>query len=140
MAYGAGQISNKYIDEDLAAQRAQAFADIQRQSAMKLDSAMNAPDRRAAMRGEASLDTRQTQADALQGAITQAGSTALQDATIAGQNRSLSGTSEARAAAAGALAKAEDQAKSFNTNPGDVRFRGGPARLPARLDGGPRPT
>ena len=56
MAYGAGQVANKYIDQEIETQKAQAIADIQRNSAMAMDQYTNSPERRERMRGATAAD------------------------------------------------------------------------------------
>jgi hypothetical protein len=53
MAYGAGQIANQYIDQEIQTQKAQAIADIQRNSAIKLDEYNLSPDRQKTVRQNA---------------------------------------------------------------------------------------
>lgn len=56
-AAGAGaRVAEKYIDEDLAAQRAQMLADLQFQGQKRLDEYQNSPERRAALREQGVLD------------------------------------------------------------------------------------
>jgi len=125
VAYGAGQIANRYIDEELAQQRAQALADIQRSNAQQMDEYTNSPERRAKLRAQGSLDTQQTQADALKGETTRLADPALRQATIDSSNSIMSGTSAAKAAAEGASTLAKDENTSRDIPPGGQQVRGG---------------
>lgn len=126
---GAGSavesLSNKYIDQELAQQRAQALADIQLQSQKDLDSYTNSPGRREAMRGEAGKDYDAQAAGALRAKINEAQSTDLTDAEIARQNAITTGTLDTQAQAAGRMTRARTDNTGHDLKPGDQYFVGG---------------
>lgn len=59
-AAAGAAITSKYIDEQLAAQRAQMLSDLQLEGQKKLDAYTNDPTRREMLRGEAAKDTAAT--------------------------------------------------------------------------------
>jgi len=121
MVHGTGQLANKYIDESLAQQRAQALADIQQAMQVKSDQYLNSPERREAMRNQAGLDASATAAGALQADIARASSTPLQDATITATNRVAEGTLGPKVAAEAAITRAKSDNTAYSQNPGDQR-------------------
>jgi hypothetical protein len=107
MAYGAGQIANKYIDQEIDTQKAQAIADIQRQSAMQMDQYTNSPERRAAMREAAGQDT-----------IAQGAAARQVEVTNALDDRGNTSLNAAAAARAGAVARAGAENQAHDVAPG----------------------
>lgn len=106
-AYGAGQIANKYIDQEIDTQKAQAIADIQRNSAQAMDQYLNSDSRREAMRGQAGKDIVSNQAATDEAALASATNDRL--------NTSLSAVAAQRA---GATARATAQNTAHDVAPG----------------------
>jgi len=125
---GAGaaveSLANKYIDQELAQQRAQALADIQLQSQKDLDSYTNSPGRREAMRGEAGKDYDAQAAGALRAKINEAQSTDLTEAEIARTNRTAEGTADTAAKVAGKITRARTDNTGHDLKPGEKYFVG----------------
>lgn len=114
---GAENIANKYIDEDLATQRAQAIADIQRTSSLQTmqatDAYNNSPERQAMLTANAV---------ATQNALgTAKNATDLTGAINTATNPDLTAALAAREAAA---AKAKADNTPFDLAPGQSRFGG----------------
>lgn len=114
---GAAAVANKYIDEELAADRANLLADIQHQSAVRLDQYQLGAERQATLRGNA------TAATMAQGQATRASELdGLNDAAYQGAKRS-------KADADAADATARDVKRLETMTPAEV------AAANARLDG-----
>lgn len=125
MAYGAAQISNKYIDEEMAQQRAQAFADIQFQSNKKLDEYNNNAARREAMRVEGAKDDEAKSAAALRSKVAEASSPELTRADIERKNAITRGTLDADVEATGKITAVRTANTGHDLKPGDQYFVGG---------------
>ncbi len=119
----AASIANQYLTEELAQQRAQVIADIQRNSHMQTlretDAYTNDPTRRAGLRGMANEDALAAAGTADTIALNRAGNTALTEAEIARANRIKSGTVATDAESAAIVTRAQERAKLIKTNPGD---------------------
>lgn len=104
-------IANKYLDQQLQQQRAQALAEIQRTYALKteqdLDAYRNSPERRQSQRDQAALDAKAAAAAELEAARTRANDPGLRQGTI----DTATATAAAQAAAA---RKATTEAGSDN--------------------------
>lgn len=146
------EVANRYIDADLAQKRAQALADIQHASAVKLDQYQMSPERQGALRenerqGVLSKAEAAREAElaglndtALQGARTARGDadataatrrkidgrktelTELTPAEIAAANQTLEGTMGAEAKRAGLLAAAQAREQAKYRPGGDDPF------------------
>lgn len=100
---GAAGIANKYIDEEIATQRAQMLADIQRNSAVQqtkdIDAYTNDPSRRERLRAEESKDLDARNAATLRGRVSEETNPDLRQARIDNEVAFLNGTTDARIAA-----------------------------------------
>lgn len=100
---GAAGIANKYIDEEIAAQRAQMLADIQRNSAVQqtkdIDAYTNDPSRRERLRAEEAKDLEARSAATLRGRINEETNPDLRQARVDNEVSFLNGTTDARIAA-----------------------------------------
>lgn len=117
---GASQIASSYIDEQLAEQRAQVLANIQRDSAQQQDQYLNSDERRGRMSQLASADTVAAGGAADQVALNTAQNQPLTDASIMRSNAISAGTLPAEVNKAAAI----EQTKPIKTNPGDIVFDG----------------
>jgi hypothetical protein len=115
---GASAIASKYIDEQLAQQRAQVLADIQFNSAKRLDEYTNDPTRRAGLREQAGQDTLSQAGFVDQARMATLGNTQLTDAEIAQKNAVLEGTGPAAAKQAGLMARAAAENQAHDVAPG----------------------
>lgn len=119
----ASQIGSKYIDEQLAERRAQVLADIAQKQIERADAYSNSDERRGRMRDLASQDVVAAGGAADTVALNTAGNVPLRDAAIARENAINTGTMGTKAAAAGAVAKAQADALPIRLNPGDAAYR-----------------
>jgi len=113
-------IAQKYIDDEILRNRAQAMADIQRNSAVQqtkdIDAYQNDPTRRDALRGEATKDQEATEAARLRGDINRATNSEL---------------TEAETKRAAALAKASAQAAADVNRDATLKNGGDPEYIKA---------
>lgn len=116
----AADLANKYLDAQFANQRAQVLADIQRNSAIKMDEYTNSPDRRAGLRTQENLDTGAKSAQARADALLLANDTRLIDAGASAENRKSDATRASRAADSLAM----DNTKLHDVAPGNKMMRG----------------
>jgi len=101
----AEEISNRYIDEQLAKQRAQALADIQHASVVRADEYTNSPQRRERLRGEQGKDLDAANAGALRGRTAEATDPALQGALTKNATERAAAETTARGTAEAEIAK-----------------------------------
>lgn len=129
---GAGSavsdIANKYIDNDLQMQKAQALSDISVRAnvsqAGQLDAALRDPGRLAQIRAETTLDANAANASQRSGALATATDKPLNDAIIARTNETTSGTADSIASAAAKKDRALADSKIYDTAPGAKLIRG----------------
>ena len=129
---GAGSavsdIANKYIDNDLQMQKAQALSDISVRAnvsqAGQIDAAQRDPTRLAQIRNEASLDADSANASQRRGALANATDKPLNDALIARTNETARGTADAQIDIASRKDRAAADAKIYDTAPGAQLIRG----------------
>jgi len=116
------EVGSKYIDQNLAIQRAQALADIQRISAVQqtkdIDTYTNSPERREAMRTQASADTVAAGGAADTVALNRASNQPLTQAEIDRSNAVTTGTAAASAAATGMTERAKAMNQAHDVAPG----------------------
>lgn len=113
---GAAALAAKYVDEELAANRAKLLSDLQQQSFEKQDAYLNSPTRRETLRGEAAKDEKVKNDAAFEGKVrelTDPTYTQAQDKRFQQQTPMMV---EREAALAGA--------KPYDLSPGQMRFQG----------------
>lgn len=140
---GAGaaavELSNKYIDDDLATKRAQTIADIQRTSAVQqakeLDANVRDPARLAAIREEAARDAIAVGASADTVAMNRASNQPLTLAQIAQKNAVTQGTADVDAEVAGKMERAKAENQAHDVAPGgEVIIGKGSNNRPTMID------
>ncbi|WP_395701227.1 hypothetical protein [Aquabacterium sp.] len=121
---GAGEgmvsVAGKYLDEQLAINKAKAIEDLRLMSEQQMDQWRNSPDRRAALRDEALKDKQAEFDQGVQQQISEAGNTELTQAKISQANQITAGTAPTKAAAEGVITRAKSDNTAHVLPPGNV--------------------
>lgn len=124
VAGGAQSLASKYIDEELAAQRAQALEDMKFASAKRLEEFQQSPEVQGRRRDNATADTVAAGAAADTVSLNRANNALLTEATIRQKVAVTEGTAEAEAKAAGQKKRAESENSAYDLSPGQQRYIG----------------
>ena len=124
MLAGAGQIANKYIDQDIELQKAQALEDIRFNSAKRTEEYVQSPEVQARRRANTSADTIAAGEASDTVLLNRARNRPLTEATIQQKNDVTLGTADAEATATGKKKRAESENTAYDLNPGGQRYIG----------------
>ncbi len=121
---GAGEgmvsVAGKYLDEQLAINKAKAFEELRMMSEQQMDQWRNSPERRASLREEALKDDQAKFDQGMQQQIAEAGNTELTQAKINQANTVTAGTAPTKAAAEGVITRAKSANTAHVLSPGQV--------------------